>query len=311
MKKINFGILISVVIATHNRARYLIKALEGLAQQTLSHDKFEVLVVDNNSTDDTKQVVTLFAKTNIFVEYFHEPKLGSNIARNTGWYQATGKYVAFLDDDAVPNSFWLENIIKAFAHTQTHLGIVGGKVNPVWEEEKPRWIQGKLLSALSVLDYGDSPRFLQENEFFFSVNMAFKRNLLEKFGGFETGVSRSGKNLLTNDEIPISIKIRQAGYKLYYDPSIFVDHIIPAGRLTMPWFTRRYFSQGYSDALMWRIMEKPDFSAKSKKAFFHLYCFLRNPRYILRLFYVPSDHENLYKKLIAHAWLGYLKGLFS
>ena len=301
---------ISVVIATHNRANYLMQALEGLAHQTLPHEEFEVLVVDNNSTDETKQVVTLFAKTNSFVKYLYELRIGSNIARNTGLRQAMGKYVAFLDDDAVPSPFWLENIIKAF-NSQTLLGIVGGKVDPVWEKERPKWIQGKLLKALSILDYGNSPRFLKENEFFFSVNMAFKRELLEQFGGFETGVSRAGKNLLTNDEIPITIKIRKAGFRLYYDPSILVNHIIPEIRLTHQWFIKRYFSQGYSDALMWRIMEKPTFFMRCKKGVFHLYCFLRNPRYILRLFYLPSNHDDLYKKLIAHAWLGYLKGLFA
>lgn len=302
---------ISVVVATHNRVQHLAQALASLTRQTLSSEKYEVLVIDNASTDDTAAIVVRLSSQFPFVKYIYESVPSANIARNIGWRQATGQYVAFMDDDAIASPDWLETIIRSFATTNPLPGIVGGRVIPIWEHPKPNWIQGKMLTALSVVDYGEKPKILNDKEYFFSVNMTFQKKLLEQFGGFDVALGRIGKTLTSNDEILIAKKIRDAGHTFYYHPQASVQHFIPAGRLRMPWFIKRYFSQGYSDALMWRIVEKPDFFMRCEKGIFHLYCFLRNPRYVLRLLYLPSNHDDLYKKLIAHAWLGYLKGLFA
>ena len=297
--------IVSVVIATHNRSGYLARALQSLALQTFPKCSYEVIVVDNASTDGTKEVILGFCKAYSFFRHVCEKRLGSNNARNTGWRSSQGKYVAFIDDDAIADEKWIETIVSTFDRIIPQPGIVGGMVEPLWEGNKPDWLKGKMFRSLSILEYGEKERFLTEKEFFFSVNMAIRRELIEKAGGFNNVVSRSGKNLNTNDEIPIAINIRKMGYGFYYDPSISVKHIIPEERL------RTYFAQGYSDALMWEQMEKPGFREKSQRAFMYLYYFGRNPKYIARLLLTPSDYENLYKKLIAHAWLGFIRGLFS
>lgn len=303
--------VVSVVIATHNRANHLTKALNSLFHQTLCKNKFEVFVIDNASTDETSGVVEKFSGLFTFIKYHYEAIPGANNARNIGWRNARGKYVAFMDDDAVASSDWLETIVNSFENINPKPGIIGGKVIPIWEDTKPNWIKGKLLTALSVVDYGEEPRVLNDNEYLFSVNMAFQGSLLERFGGFDNALGRTGKALTSNDEILIAKKIRAAGYQFYYHPQASVQHFIPTGRLTMPWFIKRYFSQGYSDALMWRIMESPTFLSRCKKISFYIYCFLRNPKYVLRLLHTPTDHDSLYKKLIAHAWLGFMKGIFA
>src|SRR5262245_2851507 len=106
--------LASVVIVTHNRRPYLVKALAGLAEQTLPQSSFEVIVVDNASTDDTRAFVESAATPSTNIRYILEPTLGANIARNTGWHAARSQYVAYLDDDAIPCAEWVERIVRVF-----------------------------------------------------------------------------------------------------------------------------------------------------------------------------------------------------
>jgi glycosyltransferase involved in cell wall biosynthesis len=303
--------VISVVIATHNRIAHLKKALESLAIQRLHQNEYEVLVVDNASTDGTKEEVEHFAQKHAFVKYIHENAPGANFARNTGWKNAQGKYIAFMDDDAVADSQWLASIVSCFESIRPQPAIVGGKVLPIWESAKPSWIEGKLLTALSVVDYGEQPRFLKDHEYFFSVNMAFRKELLAAFGGFDVSLGRVGQVLTSNDEILVAKKIRKAGGQFYYDPTANVMHHISANRLTMHWFKKRYYLQGYSECLMWYLVEKPSQKERFSKLLTHCYYFVRNPKYVFRLFAKPADYENLYKKLIAYSWLGFMKGVLT
>ena len=123
---------ISVVIPTHNRARYLSLTIQSLLDQGLPRSDFEIIVVDNRSTDSTKQVIDGFGGGDL-VRYVFEPALGASRARNTGWGHARGRYVAFLDDDVIASPAWLENILGAFETLQPTPGCVGGRVDPIWE----------------------------------------------------------------------------------------------------------------------------------------------------------------------------------
>src|ERR1700686_4893935 len=111
---------IAVVIATHNRDQYLMKALDGLSSQTLPAAEYEVIVIDNASTDATRERVLARAKVATNIQYIYEPTLGASAARNTGWRAARSPYVAFLDDDAIPDRDWLERIIRAFEEVTPH-----------------------------------------------------------------------------------------------------------------------------------------------------------------------------------------------
>jgi glycosyltransferase involved in cell wall biosynthesis len=305
----NTDVLISVVVVTHNRVKFLEKAIESLSDQTLEKAKYEIIVVDNASTDGTKQLVHAKSQLIKNLKYIFEPKAGANNARNIGWQQAAGQYVAYIDDDAVPGKIWLERIVLAFEKINPKPGIVGGKVIPLWESNKPNWLKGKLLKAISVVDYSLHDRFLDSNEFLYSVNMCFQKNLLQQFGGFDEALGRKGKRLTSNDEILIAIKIRNAGYKTYYDPLIAVEHFISSSRLTHEWFIKRYYQQGYSDALMWMLLEKPGDWTKLKKLVYYCYGFIRNPTHLYHLFSTPNDSEKLFFKLNIHARVGFIKGL--
>ncbi len=303
---------ISIVIATHNRVNYLTKAIDSLHNQTLDKSRYEVIIVDNASTDETKEMVVEKMQYFTNMVYVYESTPGTNFARNTGIRKAQGTYIAFMDDDAIAATQWLDRIIHNFQTVSPMPGIVGGKVSPIWEAQKPSWITNKLLGALSIVDYAQSPTFLEE-KFLFSVNIAFPCQLLKEFGGFDTRLCRKGKNLITNDEILIAIKLKKAGYKFFYDPSIHVEHIIPRSRLTPEWFIRRIDAQGYSDAIMWKLLEKPSMLQWSKRILFFCYGFLRNPHFLLYIYTNPDPNsvEKFKIKLNVNWRLAYLKGLIS
>lgn len=303
---------ISVVIATHNRVNYLEKAINSLNNQSLEKSDYEIIVVDNASSDRTREMIEERMLYSANLQYIYEAKRGTNFARNSGLYKALGKYIAFMDDDAIASPQWLERIVHAFETIVPTPGIVGGKVSPIWETAKPSWITNKLLGALSIVDYAESPTFL-ENKFLFSVNIAFPRQLLEEHGGFDTRLCRKGKNLVTNDEILIAKKIKQAGYKFFYDPTIHVEHIIPGSRLDPKWFIKRADAQGFSDAVMWKLFEKPSITHLLKRISYYFYGFLRNPKHIPYILWSPDPYalEKFQLKLSVRSRVAYIKGLLK
>ena len=151
------SIRISAIICTHNRARYLRKALQSLAVQTVDSASYEILVIDNASTDETKRVVREEYAAVSNLGYLHEPVLGLARARNTGWTHAKGKYVAYLDDDAIACSNWLEGILEVFGSVTPTPGCVGGKIELIWEAPRPSWLSDEMVPFLSRLDLSESP----------------------------------------------------------------------------------------------------------------------------------------------------------
>jgi glycosyltransferase involved in cell wall biosynthesis len=301
---------ISVVIATHNRCKYLAKALQALLNQSLQKPLYEVLIVDNASTDETPKVVADFKKQVDCIRYIYEATPSANLARNIGWQHARGEIVAYMDDDAIPAFEWLENILKVFYKIHPMPGVVGGKVVPLWESERPTWLHDKLFGALSLIDYSKQACIL-DKKYPFSVNMAFQKKLLAEFNGFDLQLGRKGNKLLSGDETAIAIRIKKAGYSIYYDPAIMVEHYIPNARLTHKWFMKRYYWGGFSEALMWRILEKPTLFSWIKKLSFTIYAFMRNPQHVKYLFYIPESPDMFWFKCIVHARIGYISGLFS
>ncbi len=237
---------ISAVICTHNRSAYLAQAIRSVADQTLPHDQYEVIVVDNASTDNTKAVVDGFAGA-ANLRYLYEPVLGLSQARNTGWQSARGKYVAYLDDDAIASPDWLGRILSAFETVQPAPGSVGGKVTPIWETPKPAWLPKELEPALTIVDWDPAPTFIDiDRQFLAGTNVAYPASALRSAGGFSTSLGRKGDRLLSSEEVLVSRALLRQGLGSYYDPLICVSHHIASQRLTKSWFYRRYFWQGVS-----------------------------------------------------------------
>ncbi len=247
-------LLVSVVICTHNRARYLRETIRSLASQTLRRECFEILVVDNASTDETRCTVLEELSHVKNIRYIYEPVLGLAHARNTGWRNAKGQYVAYLDDDGLACQTWVERIVEAFATVNPAPGCVGGRVDPIWESPPPAWISDDLASLLAVVNWSHRPIFLSGEQYLAGVNMAFPRALLAELDGFHPGVDRLGKKLLSNGDILIERLLEAKGYGIFYDPNILVRHFVPKLRTTKKWLLKRSYWQGVSDVVMDQVL---------------------------------------------------------
>lgn len=242
--------VISAIICTRNRADYVLKCIPSVISQTLPEENYEVIVVDNGSTDNTKQVVLAFQGSRN-IRYIYEPAVGLSQARNTGWKNASGRYVAYLDDDAIANPNWLQRILDDFVGTTPSPMSVGGKIMPIWEAERPKWLLKEMETYIGVIDWSDEPMFLTDNSLYLSgSNLAYRRTVLEESKGFNERLGRKGLNLLSNEEILMHRYLRRHNLPILYDPEICVQHYVKPQCLSKRWFYRRYYWQGVSDAIL-------------------------------------------------------------
>jgi glycosyltransferase involved in cell wall biosynthesis len=238
---------VSVVVCTHNRSNYLAKALDSLLDQSLNPDMYEILVVDNASRDATRDVVADYRRRAGNIQYVFEGTLGLSHARNTGIQQSHGELVAYLDDDAIAATWWLEAALEAFRERGPRVGCIAGPVYPIWEAPRPTWLPDELVPYLSMLDYGEEARFLEETDHIVGANMAFPRECLVKVGGFPINLGRRGKRLLSNEELVLRRALERDKFRTFYSPAMRVEHHVPPERLTRRWFLSRLFWQGVSD----------------------------------------------------------------
>lgn len=236
---------ISAVVCVYNRQDTLPQCLEALQKQSISSDEFEVIVVDNNSTDGSLEIATDFAKKTKHFRVVQEHKQGLASARNRGMREAKSPIAAFTDDDAIPAADWAEKLVNRFDELGDRVAVVGGELEPVWGIPKPDWLEGdKLLHALSVsLGWSDFARYLSGDEWLCEANSAYRIALVTERGGFPENLGRIGTNLLSGENAVNEILLRD-GYRFFFDPEIRVQHQIAKERMTKEWFRRRFFWQG-------------------------------------------------------------------
>uniref|UniRef100_B8HT95 Glycosyl transferase family 2 n=1 Tax=Cyanothece sp. (strain PCC 7425 / ATCC 29141) TaxID=395961 RepID=B8HT95_CYAP4 len=305
-------ILISVVICTYNRASYLAKAIQSLLEQSLEPQSYEIIIVDNGSTDTTKMTVEQFS-ANINIRYIYESNQGLCYARNTGWRKAKGKYVAYLDDDAIASPFWLNKIIEVFDSGIANPGCVGGKVKPIWEAPRPQWLSDELLATLTIVDWSDAPQVISDlsQQWLVGANIAFPKEVLEELGGFVAGLGRVGNNLLSGDDTFLEKQIIQAGYSCFYHPEIVVHHHIQLSRLSQDWFISRYLWQGRSDAMMQLIEATLPWYNRFWMVALKVVGLLRSPKKVLALL-IPTDKPKQFtQKCFALIEIGHIFGLWK
>jgi len=239
--------VISVVVCTHNRAGLLRLALESLVCQMLEADRYEIIVVDNRSTDDTKEVVAACqaASTSHRIRLIHEPQLGLGYARNTGWQHGCGDYVAFMDDDAKADACWLEHAIRCFEQVTPNPVAVGGPILPFYPTPKCSWFKDEYERR----SWGDAERLLTRGESFSGSNMIFRRDLLERFGGFDVRIGMKGTHISVGEERSLFEKIVESScgldsLPLYYSPRLIVYHAVGANKMRASYHLRRAFATG-------------------------------------------------------------------
>jgi glucosyl-dolichyl phosphate glucuronosyltransferase len=241
------GIRISAVVCTHNRASTLSEALLSLDRQSLNPKWYEVIVVDNASTDNTREAFEAFSRRSNW-RYIHDPITGLSHARNTGWQNAEGTHVAFMDDDATANPDWLAKFIEAFDTFQPEPGCIGGRCFPIWETARPEWISDKMLGILSIYHYAEVPTVVNERQGLSGCNIAYPKTVLQSAGGFREDLGRKGQSLRGGEEIFLRHQLDESGYCSVYHPGIQVNHTITAARTTKRWFKENAYWQGVSNA---------------------------------------------------------------
>jgi len=243
-------IKISVIICTHNREAYLSKTIYSLVNQTINNRLYEIIIVDNQSTDNTKAIVLNSFKNFENIRYIYEPSLGLSNARNTGWKNAKGEYVSYIDDDAIASKNWLKHILEVFETTDPMPGAVGGRVDPIWEAAKPGWLTDNLVTSLSVLNWSKEPQYLECDKWLVGANITYPKSLLNKFGGFSCNLGRKGNRLLGSEEVYLQHQFAKEQVHYYYHPDVSVKHLIPSNRLSKIWFLQRHYWQGISNSII-------------------------------------------------------------
>lgn len=276
---------VSIVICTYNRPELLRLALTDLLRQPATGVTFEIIVVDNNSTPETRSLVEELAQVDPRIRYLHEPRQGNAYARNTGVEHARAPIIAFLDDDVTVRGRWLETIKRTFEETE--VDFIGGKVLPRWEQQPPSWLTHPHWAPIAALDYGDYQLSLNPDKplCLLTANIAFRRNIFERFGGFSPDVQREGDTIGSLEDHEFLTRLVRAGVSGLYVPDLIVEAHVGRERMTKAYHRRWHTGHG------------------------HFYAIMRDSeweRSQLRLMGVPG---HLYKQTATHAFIWFFRVL--
>jgi GT2 family glycosyltransferase len=241
--------LITAAICTYQRYDLLEQAIASIKGQTLSPAKFEILVIDNSPDAEVSQTQSAKYSDIERFRWIYEHTPGLSNARNVAASNATAPLIAFLDDDAVADSVWLESLLKAYDIFGASVHCIGGPVRPRWGGDRPHWLCDELLAYLSVVNLGGEPRLLENGEWLAGANVSYRTDSIKKVGGFSMSLGRTGSaaSLMSNEEIELADRLKKVGGYLAYEPLAAVEHHIAAERLTQEWFRRRAAWQAVSD----------------------------------------------------------------
>ena len=246
---ISMDVKITAVICTRDRAHFLEKCILSFLDQTASPEFYEILVVDNGSSDNTSEIIEKFRTEANFRSVF-EPVAGLSRARNTGWRNARGGTVGYIDDDAIVDRLWVESVIEVLEQVIPQPDWIGGPIHLDWQVAGPDWINKELNVPLGFVDWGDVPRRLNRSERLGGGNSLYRKEILQELGGFDERLGRDANSLLSGEETQLQKRIEAAGGYLYYHPGIMIYHFVGKERIKPQWFYRRYYWGGVSDYYM-------------------------------------------------------------
>lgn len=241
---------LSVVVCTFNRSESLRRMLTSLREAVVpNHLSCEVIVVDNNSPDDTQTVLKEIGNHHdSIVRFVVEESMGLSQARNRGIREARGEIIAFTDDDVIVDKYWIQRVDTAFKE-HDDVACVGGRILPLFEISRPKWLKSKLFTLLGLLDHGDSPAYLDE-PLIWGANFAVKSEMFPKYGPFDLKLGRRPGKLYSCEETEFLWRLINSGEKLLYYPSSIIYHLVPAHRMSKNYFRKWKFDQGELEATL-------------------------------------------------------------
>jgi glycosyltransferase involved in cell wall biosynthesis len=252
---------VTVCICTRDRADDLRQCLQALDAQDASPARYEILVVDNGSSEACRAANAALCAGRRRVRLFARGICTLSEARNEAAAAARGRFLAYLDDDALPAPDWISRILDAIADPSAPPAVLGGRILPVWEAPLPGWWPERLRGVLSLIPEETGGEYrtpaLPPGSEPYGANMIVERAALLDAGGFSPRLGRRGGLLLSNEEVHLAWRLQDAGRSVRYDPRILVRHRIPAQRLTVRWLLARLYWQGVSNALTDRMLAGP------------------------------------------------------
>jgi glycosyltransferase involved in cell wall biosynthesis len=237
-------------ICTYNREKYLPQIFESIRKQTLFKDQFEVVLINNNSPGNTKELCESFKKENPAIEfhYFEEFQQGLSFARNRSIDEAKGEFITFLDDDAFIDSKYFEILVNEF-EKNNNIHALGGKILLHYEDGIPSWENKYLNSILGYFNLGDEEKFLKLPQYPRGSNMAFRTVLFKKIGQFDINFGRIGGNMMGGEEKELFNRIYKSETLVKYVPSAIVYHCVPIERTTSKFVKNQAIGVGYSQQM--------------------------------------------------------------
>lgn len=239
---------ISAIICTYNRQKYLYQVLESIKNQSLDQQCYEVVVVNNNSTDNTELVCITFKKDNpgIHFNYVTEFEQGLSAARNRGIKEASGNYLTFIDDDAFPDKDFLK-ITYEYLEQNPEISAVGGKILLKFEQKKPAWLSPYLSSLFGYFNPGNKSGEFPKNRYPRGSNMSFRKVVFDRVGLFDTKLGRKGSDMQGSEEKELFARIFKMNFQVRYLPSAIIYHAVPPERTTMEFVRNQSISYGRSE----------------------------------------------------------------
>lgn len=243
---------ITIAICTYNRSGYLKDTLKDLSAQTARPGTFEVLVVNNNSEDNTSVICDRFLQSNPKIQFraVLEENQGLSYARNRAVKEAFGEAVYFIDDDVQLPSDYVDKALK-FAMKKTHTLCAGGRIWVHFDDEgdQPDWIPAELMPMFGLHDLGDEDRIYPQSNFPRGGNMMIRKSVFDTFGLFDINLGRTGKELLGSEEKAFFERIRKNGVQLRYWPKLELTHRIGSDRLKTRYLKKQSVGIGKSERL--------------------------------------------------------------
>ena len=237
---------VSVIIPTYNRSARLEATVESFVGQNYPRERFEIIIVDNASTDDTPEVAARLASRFARVRKMVEKRRGAHYARNAGATVAVGEILYFTDDDMIADANLLATMVVPFS-LGANVASATGRVLPSWETEPPAWVLEHCRNALlSLIDRGEAMMISDDDPGVFSCHQAILREVFLRAGGFNPDTNAG--EFVGDNETGLNIKVKKLGYRFAYVGESITRHVIPASRMTQAYLNSRFADQGYCDS---------------------------------------------------------------
>ncbi len=297
--------IVSIIVCTFNRAEVLPYCLDSLANQNALLDQYEIIVINNNSSDTTQDIVDRYTSRYRNIKMILEQQQGLSHARNTGWKKANSDWVAYIDDDAKAIPGYVErlfHVIKTYP-----FDCFGGVYIPWYKYQKPRWFKDEYASNITVQDHTG----VLVSGYVSGGNFAVKKTLLEEFSGFQPDLGMRPGKIAYGEETLLQMKIRDAGYTIGFDPLLIVEHLVSKEKLS-PWWQ---IKSAYARSRDYAKCAGPSSSyslLKTGKTLLHDFLYYTRratPRLLLNEYYWQNWVMDVFRPLASH--LGGLESMLS